>query len=94
VGSLIKHAVEGVRAKLDNVFLQHVDSDVYFDGCGLVEDSQIRALREEVDSLYSELLPLAQMSVEQRFLQRSLRGITAQSISAVEKSQTVLDYVS
>lgn len=58
------------------------------------DGSELAALREELESLYAEILPVAQMSVEQQFLQPMLQAIGARDKHGKERSVRSLQYVS
>lgn len=88
---LIKHTVEGIRAKLDRIYLGVLTDSKNTDGS---EDSQDSTeLQEELESLYSEILPVAQMSAEQQFLQPALREIRARDGQGKERSIKAVNYI-
>lgn len=90
---LIKTIVESVRAKLDAVYL---DALVTAERSGTADpatDDEVQVLQEEVESLYSEILSVAQMSVEQQYLEPALRSITAKSGQSLGKTTLALKYV-
>lgn len=91
---LIKHTVEGVRCRLDKVYLEAVNGQPSYVEGEIAEDSEVTALRGELESLYSEILPVAQMSAEQQFLEPALRAISAQDDQRNNRSQKALAYVS
>lgn len=53
-----------------------------------------KALREELDSLYSEILPVAQMAVEQQYLEPTNRLLQKYSEQQSRRSVQTLEYVS
>ncbi|CCU81679.1 hypothetical protein BGHDH14_bgh04668 [Blumeria hordei DH14] len=64
----IKYTVEGVRLRLDRVYLEALHS--YSDSQGSQLNSQEESdLIEDLESLYTEILPVVQMSVEQEYLE-------------------------
>jgi gamma-glutamyl:cysteine ligase YbdK (ATP-grasp superfamily) len=89
---LIKHTVEAIRTKLDRIYLEALHSSK--DTTNGQEDSQeVHDLQEELESLYSEILPVAQMSTEQQFLEPALREITARDGQGQERSVKAVKYV-
>ena len=90
---LIKHTVEGIRTRLDRIYLDALKSSNTSNGHR--EDSQeVNDLKEELESLYSEILPVAQMSAEQQYLEPALRTIAATSGKGQERSVKAVKYVS
>lgn len=51
-------------------------------------------MKEELESLYSEILPVAQMSAEQQYLKPALREIAARDGQGQERSAKAIKYVS
>jgi hypothetical protein len=87
---LIKHIVEGIRTKLDRIYLDALQNS----SNGEESDSQETTdLQEELESLYSEILPVAQMSAEQQFLQPALRTIAATDGHGQERAAKAVKYV-
>jgi gamma-glutamyl:cysteine ligase YbdK (ATP-grasp superfamily) len=90
---LIKHTVEGVRTKLDRVYLEEL-------GNGLVSNSvqndaqEAIDLQEELESLYAEILPVAQMSTEQQFLEPARKIVANTDGRAHERATKAFEYVS
>ncbi len=88
---LIKYTVEGIRTRLDRIYLSNL---------GIPSDNQeansqeINDLQEELESLYTEILPVAQMTTEQQFLEPALKGIAASAGQGKERSVKAVKYVS
>lgn len=57
-------------------------------------EGEVKALEEEVESLYSEILPVAQMSVEQQHLEPALRSISSRGGKNLGRSAVAIEYVS
>lgn len=57
-------------------------------------EAEVKALQEEVESLYSEILPVAQMSVEQQHLEPAMKSISARSGQSLSHSAAAVTYVS
>lgn len=91
--SLIKTTVETVRAKLDTVYLDALSSNDVSSGEHVSQDD-VKALEEELESLYSEILPVAQMVVEQQHLEPALKSVSANSGQSINHSATAVTYVS
>lgn len=84
--------MEGIRTKLDRTYLESLgDSNGTVNG---YEKSQAEIdMQEELESLYSEILPVAQMSAEQQFLEPALREIAARDGQGQERSIKAVKYV-
>lgn len=52
------------------------------------------ALQEELESLYAEILPVAQMSVEEQFLGPALKSLSARNGKSLVRSTHAVNYVS
>lgn len=93
--SLIKYTVEGVRAKLDRLYIEGLKGHLgSLDGRTSERSGEMAELKAELESLYSEIVPVAQMSAEQRYLQPALRSIAAQGGQGAERSKKIAEYVS
>lgn len=91
---LIKYTVECLRTKLDRTFLETLEScDQSKDKCQVPKDDII-AQQEELEELYSEILAVAQMSVEQQWLEPSLRSLSNKNGNSLSRSADALKYVS
>jgi hypothetical protein len=85
---LIKHTVEGIRTRLDRVYLDTLKTTSEQSP----ETTEVIELQEELESLYSEILPVAQMSAEQQFLQPALRETAARSGQGQQRSEQAVKY--
>ena len=89
---LIKHTVESIRTRLDRVYL---------DACGGnksphsndASNPEIIALQDELESLYSEIIPVAQMSIEQQYLEPALKVIAAQDEHGKDRAAKAMNYI-
>lgn len=88
---LIKHTVEGIRTKLDRVYLEGLGA--HNSSIGRHEEQEVNDLQEELESLYSEVLPVAQMSAEQQFLEPALRALAASDGQGQERTVHAVKYV-
>lgn len=68
----IKFTVEGMRTKLDRIYLEAL-KDPSNDQNSQDVGQQAQELQEELESLYSEIQPVAQISVEQHYLEPAIR---------------------
>ncbi len=88
---LIKYTVEGIRTKLDRIYLSNLGAS---SDDQEANSKEINDLQEELESLYTEILPVAQMSTEQQFLEPALRDIAASAGQGQERSVKAVKYVS
>jgi hypothetical protein len=94
VQRLIKYTVEGVRTRLDRIYLEAMagrgdDSK----GTRATDNAEVVALLDELESLYTEILPVAQMSAEQQYLEPALRLITSRTVQGGDRSSKAIGYV-
>ncbi|KAK4444344.1 hypothetical protein QBC34DRAFT_498362 [Podospora aff. communis PSN243] len=90
---LIKFTVETVRTKLDRIYLESLDSSMRSGATRRVSADDVSALQEELESLYAEILPVAQMSVEQQFLEPALKNLAARRGQGLAKSEEAVTYM-
>lgn len=90
---LIKFTVQGIRIRLDRIYLEALQNSQDTQDQDDSSDAETQALQEELESLYSEILPVAQMSVEQQYLQPALRMISSSQNQGQDRSAKALDYV-
>jgi len=57
------------------------------------DNAEIGALLDELESLYTEILPVAQMSVEQQYLEPGLRLIASHTVHDGDRSNKAIEYV-
>jgi hypothetical protein len=91
---LIKYTVEGVRTHLDRVYLEAASrgGDVMHTQANW-DAAEVTALQEELESLYTEILPVAQMSAEQQYLEPAIRLTATRSAQDGERSTKVITFV-
>ncbi|KUI55556.1 hypothetical protein VP1G_02919 [Cytospora mali] len=90
---LIKYTVECIRTKLDRLYLETLESYVEQSAGSHAAKDEVHALQDELESLYSEILPVAQMSVEQQWLEPSLRTLSAKNGHTLGRSAEALKYM-
>lgn len=91
---LIKFTVEGIRTKLDRMFLESLELSTQSRAATRVSAGEVSALQEELESLYTEILPVAQMTTEQQFLEPALKGLAAKNGHGLARSAQATSYVS
>lgn len=91
---LIKYTVEGIRTKLDRIFLDSLELSAQSGAAARVPAGEVSALQEELESLYTEILPVAQMTTEQQFLEPAVKGIAAKNGLGLARSAQATSYVS
>lgn len=57
-------------------------------------DDEVKALEAEVESLHSEILSVAQISVEQQYLEPALQTVTTEGGQSAMRTSNALAYVS
>ncbi|TPX19049.1 uncharacterized protein E0L32_011293 [Thyridium curvatum] len=90
---LIKYKVEAIRTKLDRVYLEALISSQRSRGPNIADENELSALQEELESLFAEILPVAQMSVEQQFLEPSLKSLSGKNGQSLGRSLTAVNYI-
>lgn len=90
---LIKHTVEGVRTKLDRVYLEALDGSNLMQNGDSNGSQEAADLQEELESLYAEILPVAQMSAEQQFLEPARKFVANTDGRNQERATKAFDYV-
>jgi hypothetical protein len=91
---LIKFTVEGIRTKLDRIYLESLEISAQTRATTRVAPDEVSALQEELESLYAEILPVAQMTTEQQFLEPALKSLAAKSGQGLARSAQATSYVS
>ncbi|CAP68299.1 uncharacterized protein PODANS_7_3870 [Podospora anserina S mat+] len=79
-------------ARLDRIYLETLE-EKNSGSSSRVSPGEVSSLQEEVESLYSEILPVAQMSVEQQFLEPALKKVEAKNAQEQAKSKQATGYV-
>lgn len=90
---LIKYTVEGIRTKLDRIYLEALNSPVQRTDGHDTTDQEVSDLQDELESLYAEILPVAQMSAEQHYLEPALRDISATKGQGQDRSVKAIKYM-
>ncbi|KAG9259113.1 uncharacterized protein F5Z01DRAFT_25837 [Emericellopsis atlantica] len=89
----IKNTVETLRTRLDRIYLDKLNERDHAGQSNVVSSTEVEALREEVESLYSEILPVAQMSVEQQHLEPTLQLMSSRGGQSLGRSASAVSYV-
>ncbi|KAF5233886.1 hypothetical protein FANTH_12393 [Fusarium anthophilum] len=90
---LIKTTVETLRTRLDRIYLEAILAAERSGDVKAATQEDVKALEEELESLYSEILPVAQMSAEQQHLEPALKATNAQSGQSIHRSAVAVSYV-
>ncbi|KAF9769723.1 hypothetical protein IL306_012814 [Fusarium sp. DS 682] len=90
---LIKTTVETLRTRLDRIYLEAILAAERSGDVKSATQDDVKALEEELESLYSEILPVAQMSAEQQHLEPALKATDAQSGQSIHRSAVAVTYV-
>lgn len=91
---LIKYTVECIRTRMDRLYLETLESFPKSGPVDKASQEDVSAVQDELESLYSEILPVAQMSVEKQHLEPSLRSLSAKNGNSLNRSSEALGYVS
>ncbi|OHW99683.1 hypothetical protein CSPAE12_01584 [Colletotrichum incanum] len=89
---LIKYTVETVRTKLDRLYLEALSS-AHHNGVTSHPSDDVKTSQEELESLYTEILPVAQMSVEQQYLEPALKSLSSKNGQSLHRSAAAVVYV-
>ena len=83
------------RCKLDRTYLEALSTAAVSapKSSDATDPAEVAALREEVDSLYAEIFPVVQMSVESQFLQPAISRTSSRNARALDNSSVAVDYV-
>ncbi|KAK4098969.1 hypothetical protein N658DRAFT_202422 [Parathielavia hyrcaniae] len=90
---LIKFTVEGVRTRLDRIYLESLELPVQSGSGSRVTADEVATLQAELESLYAEVLPVAQMSAEQQFLEPALKSLAAKNGQGLARSAQATSYI-
>jgi hypothetical protein len=91
---LVEYVTEEVTCRLDRIYLQTLHEPPGDLSPHEIKDQDASALKEELDSLYSEIRVLAEMAVQQEFLSPIIKTIHMQENRIQDDSEVRLDYVS
>ncbi|EFY90559.1 hypothetical protein MAC_03337 [Metarhizium acridum CQMa 102] len=90
---LIKATVETVRTRLDTIYLETLVTAERSGTAKSATNDQVKTLQDEVESLYSEILPVAQMSIDQQYLEPALKALSIRNSQSMGKTTTSLTYI-
>ncbi|CAK7217956.1 hypothetical protein SCUCBS95973_003326 [Sporothrix curviconia] len=90
---LIKFGVETIRTRLDRLYLEALEEEAASNEEAEEDAVAVAALQAELESLYAEILPVAQMSVEQQHLEPALRSLWGQNTKNLTRALLALDYM-
>lgn len=78
---------------MDRIYLEAILAAERSGDVKAATQEDVKALEEELESLYSEILPVAQMSAEQQHLEPALKATNAQSGQSIHRSAVAVSYV-
>ncbi|OTA02449.1 hypothetical protein A9Z42_0028290 [Trichoderma parareesei] len=90
---LVKITAQTIRAKLDTTYMETL---VEAERSGRVKpstDDEVKALEAEVESLHSEILSIAQLSVEHQYLEPALTTVSAEGGQNAMRTTNALAYI-
>ncbi|OIW32904.1 hypothetical protein CONLIGDRAFT_570660 [Coniochaeta ligniaria NRRL 30616] len=90
---LIKYIVEACRTRLDRIYLESLGAASTANGHRTMQGEDIATVQDELESLYSEILPVAQMSVEQQYLAPALKSLSSKNGKSFAKTSHAIDYI-
>lgn len=93
VNSLIKTTVETLRTRLDRIYLEALVAAERSGESRSATEEEVKVLEDELESLYAEILPVAQMSAEQQHLEPILKSIDMQGGQSIRRSAVAVSYV-
>ncbi|KAK3399452.1 hypothetical protein B0T20DRAFT_497736 [Sordaria brevicollis] len=97
---MIKFHVEGIRTRLDRIYLETLHAAVEAGtGTGTGGDGKtvtvedVAAVQRELEELYTEILPVGQMAIEHQFLRPALDDLAAKNGRSLEQSTQAAHYI-
>lgn len=90
---LIKFSVETIRTKLDRVFVQSIYEAQRSGRKMEASLEEEEALVAEVESLFTEIFTVAQMSVEQQYLDPAMRSLSEKNAKSVTRTLEAVTYI-
>ncbi|KAL0472809.1 hypothetical protein QR685DRAFT_515128 [Neurospora intermedia] len=93
---MIKFHVEGIRTRLDRIYLETLHAAVESragDHGSTVTVEDVAAVQRELEELYTEILPVGQMSIEHQFLRPALDDLAAKNGLRLEQSTQAAHYI-
>ncbi|KAI9815562.1 MAG: hypothetical protein M1827_002696 [Pycnora praestabilis] len=94
---LSKFYSQELRCRLDRTFLENQLNSKPLEGvaaAAMKDEAEIKAVREELDSLYSEIASVAAMSVYQEFREPILQGIMEAERQVKADSESNMNHIS
>ncbi|KAG6024107.1 hypothetical protein E4U19_003966 [Claviceps sp. Clav32 group G5] len=90
---LIKTTVQTVRTRLDTIYLETLVAAENSGGMKPATGQEVTELQEEVESLYSEILSVAQISIEKQYLEPALQSVATKNGRSLGKTVSSLNYI-
>lgn len=85
--------VQTVRARLDTIYLETLVAAENSGAMKPATGQEVTELQEEVESLYSEISSVAQISIEKQYLEPALQSIATKNGRSLSKTVSSLNYV-
>lgn len=76
--TLADYIAEEIHNRLDRIYLEAIQTELPDEASPFANEQTIIALREELESLHSEIEVLADLSTKQQYLEPILRGINGE----------------
>lgn len=93
-GRLIKCMVEGVRTRLDRVYLETLKKASHADGTHQRQHGEdVATVQGELEALYTDILDVAHISISQQYLDPALKGVATKNGRGLAKSAKAVEYV-
>ncbi|KAG6105759.1 hypothetical protein E4U31_001249 [Claviceps sp. LM219 group G6] len=90
---LITMTVQTIRARLDTIYLETLVAAENSGAMKPATGQEVTELQEEVESLYSEISSVAQISIEKQYLEPALQSIATKNGRSLSKTVSSLNYV-
>ncbi|KAG5958444.1 hypothetical protein E4U57_001307 [Claviceps arundinis] len=90
---LITMTVQTVRARLDTIYLETLVAAENSGAMKPATGQEVTELQEEVESLYSEISSVAQISIEKQYLEPALQSIATKNGRRLSKTVSSLNYI-
>ncbi len=85
---------QAIQCRLDYIYLEAQNSPIPATVRGSTDDeAELLSLQEELDSLYSEIAPVAEMAVQQEFKEPIMLAMNERQYEAITQADRRLEYV-
>lgn len=94
ISRLVDYTTEEIECRLDRIYLETLHESRNGSESPAERKEDANALKEELDSLHSEIEVLAEMAVQQEFKDPIMKAARSQEVHLKTKSEVRLSYVS